>query len=269
MKGQYEDLKFRKKLLNDRLASKTSIFDISKELGYSIVYLIKLLSKEKEITFNFGVELETKYEDELSLPAEFKVFYRVSYHGMPNGFNIKDQYQWRQTWDGSLGCHGEYVSPILQGEQGLRILNVFCNALNAVKAKVDDSCGLHVHIDRAHFDGKGHIDRFIQLYTKLESSIDNIMTKKRRGNNNNYCRTMTNYDRDSRYHKVNITNRHTIEVRHHYGTVDFKTIEYWIRILGVLVEESRLQVAKPVNSLIEIVSPKVKMFVKNKEKELA
>lgn len=268
MKELYEDLKFRKEILSDRLANKVSIFDISKELGYSVIYLIKLLTKEIPINFNFGVELETMYSETLSLPNTFKMFYKVGYHGFPTGFDINNQYHWRQTWDGSLGCYGEYVSPILQKEEGLKILETFCNALTHEKATVNDSCGLHVHIDRKHFAGKSHVNRFIEIYTKLEDSIDKIMTSKRRKNNNGYCKTMKNFEEDSRYFKVNVTNSKTIEVRHHYGTVDFKTIEYWIRILSVLIEESRTEVTK-CNELISIVSPKIKSFILDKEKMFA
>ena len=45
----------------------------------------------------------------------------------------------------------ELVSPILVGEAGLRELEKVCWVLDLCDVKVNESCGLHVHIDAAGF----------------------------------------------------------------------------------------------------------------------
>lgn len=60
---------------------------------------------------------------------------------------------WKLVTDSSLSGNNtfELVSPILHGEQGLEELEKVCWVLDLCNAKVNDSCGLHVHMDAAEF----------------------------------------------------------------------------------------------------------------------
>lgn len=46
----------------------------------------------------------------------------------------------------------ELVSPILKGNDGLRQLKLACEALEAAGARVNKSCGLHVHHGQATWE---------------------------------------------------------------------------------------------------------------------
>ena len=158
--------------------------------------------------------------------------------------------------DGSLygeNCQ-EIVSPVLNGTNGLESLRTLCDALASVEAKVNRSCGLHVHIGTQGMTDQHYI-RIFKNYQAIETAIDTFMPESRRGNNSRWCRTLTDHDfthcttkRDvqaalgfDRYHRVNAESysRHqTVEFRQHSGTVDFTKIENWVKFLGKLVEYS-------------------------------
>ena len=154
---------------------------------------------------------------------------------------------------GSNGC--EVVSPILENLDSLKKV---CDTINAHGAKVNKSCGLHVHFGAKDFT-IAQWKRIIRNYGAIESVIDSFMPASRRGNNNTYCRSISaiansyglssaqsmtdiysafDYDR---YHKVNVMafrGHKTIEFRHHSGTTEFTKIEAWINFLRNLIEYS-------------------------------
>lgn len=154
---------------------------------------------------------------------------------------------------GNDGC--EVVSPILHNLDSLKKV---CDTINAAGAKVNKSCGLHIHFGAENFTLAQWV-RIIRNYAAIEHIIDSFMPESRRGNNNCYCRSISSaasrlatygvYSMDDiydafngdRYHKVNVMSfrRHkTIEFRHHSGTTDFTKIENWINFLRGLLEYS-------------------------------
>jgi hypothetical protein len=53
---------------------------------------------------------------------------------------------WKICEDGSLSSGGmELVSPILKGKPGLKELEKVCTLLKNCRARIDTSCGLHIH----------------------------------------------------------------------------------------------------------------------------
>lgn len=147
----------------------------------------------------------------------------------------------------------EVVSPILNGNNGLQSLETLCRALAAVNAKVNRSCGLHIHIGAASMTDQ-HYVRIFKNYRAIERAIDKFMPISRRGNNGHFCQSLQNLDfsgcnskRDvfdmmpSRYFKVNshsYTHHQTVEFRQHSGTVDYTKISKWVMFLAKLVEYS-------------------------------
>lgn len=153
--------------------------------------------------------------------------------------------------DGYNGC--EVVSPILHNITSLKKV---CKTINDAGARVNKSCGLHVHFGAKDFTIAQWV-RIIRNYAAIEDIIDSFMPLSRRGNNNQYCfsikasaecakyaTTMTDlYEafRECRYQKVNVMafrSHRTIEFRHHSGTTDFTKIENWINFLRALIEYS-------------------------------
>lgn len=162
----------------------------------------------------------------------------------------------------------EVVSPILAGNSGLESLKRLCGALAEVDAKVNKSCGLHVHIGAAKMSD-AHYCHLVLNYQALEAVIDTFMPVSRRANNSRWCHTLQgidfsqcstkrqiaaamNYDR---YFKVNAQayGRHqTVEFRQHSGTTDYEKISHWVLFLAKLVEYSEKHTISQCSSIEEI-----------------
>ncbi len=177
------------------------------------------------------------------------------------GYTHRTTRYWKIVTDGSLNGANtfELVSPILQGEEGLAEMMKVCRVLKQSGAKVNNSCGTHVHINAQNFSLEQWKRIYIN-YSKLETVIDKFMPTSRRGNTNTYCKgfsnirnfeimvnTATNLDaiasilNHDRYWKINPTSfpRHnTCEFRQHSGTNDYIKISSWIRFLSNLVDYS-------------------------------
>lgn len=137
---------------------------------------------------NFGVEIEAYNCTRDRLARELTA---AGIRVEVEGYNHTDHTDhWKLVTDSSL--HGnntfELVSPILHGEQGLEELEKVCWVLDLCNAKVNDSCGLHVHMDAAEFDLQTWKNLII-TYKRLENVIDHFMPRSRR--NNRYCKTLT------------------------------------------------------------------------------
>lgn len=254
-------------LYNNGISSKK----ICKILRVKHSWIKTQLLNPEIITFNFGVELETKYEGDVHLPSEFKLFKKLGYHDQPNGFDIQNKYHWRQMYDGSIGRYGEYISPILKGMDGIKTLEIFTKALESMNPIVDKDCGFHLHISKDIFEDSNHIERFTKLYGYFEECIDSIMPVSRRKNNNGYCRTVNrpNVDWDTKYLKVNLRNRNTVEIRHHYGTVNFEEIHNWIIIMNVIIQKSKSEETYDLSRktrLVNVLKGRNKMFYQKKVK---
>ena len=169
------------------------------------------------------------------------------------GYNHTTRPHWKLVTDGSLSGINtfELVSPILVGEAGLRELEKVCWVLDLCDVKVNDSCGLHVHIDAAGFNMETWRNLALS-YKHLEPVIDGFMPASRR--NNRYCRGLGHVSDErirsartvdelkgrigDRYHKVNLEaySRHkTVEFRQHSGTTNFTKMRNWVLFLHKLV----------------------------------
>ena len=195
------------------------------------------------------------------------------------GYNHADNsHYYKIVSDGSLtgDNSNEVVSPVLKGTNVNDSLKAICEALAECDARVNRSCGLHVHIGAANISDE-HYCRIVRNYQKLECVIDSFMAQSRRGNNNCYCKSIRNCDFSAcrtkvdiaramggdRYFKVNAVayNRHkTIEFRQHQGTTEYEKISNWILFLAKLVEYSEKNEITTCNSIEEI------PFLKEREK---
>lgn len=224
----------------------------------------------------FGVEIE--FTAPVSMTA---VATALAAAGLPSEATGRYMGGGGARWSVKTDCsvHGtvrghsgmELVSPILRGEEGFAALRTACAVLNSLGAKVNVSCGLHVHLEARDLTAK-QIGRFIKTYAKFEDTIDLMIAPSRRGSANRYCKSLlsptTWYDgpishdaatvnsflskidacRDmnalraaaqgDRTRKVNIESfwRHgTVEVRHHQGTTDAAKIVNWVKFLGAMM----------------------------------
>lgn len=175
-------------------------------------------------------------------------------------YNHTTRRYWKIVSDASLSGSNtfELVSPILSGERGIEEMKTVCRVLNECGAKVNKSCGTHVHINASNIN-LGTWKRIYINYSKLEKVIDDFMPKSRKGNNNTYCKGFNNFRNfeeqiencnslqqierlfGSRYYKINpksYARHNTIEFRQHGGTVEFEKISNWVRFLGNLINFS-------------------------------
>ena len=87
--------------------------------------------------------------------------------------------------DGSVDSGGaEFVSPILQGDDGFEELEKLCKILKSNYADSNSSCGLHIHIDLNDFN-ELELARLFYFVQKLEPIARKFVPVGR--NNNQYC----------------------------------------------------------------------------------
>ena len=148
------------------------------------------IAPQIDYTFNgnFGVEIEAYNCTRERLARELNA---AGISVQVEGYNHTDHADhWKLVTDSSLSGNNtfELVSPILHGEQGLEELEKVCWVLDLCEAKVNDSCGLHVHMDAAEFDLQTWKNLII-TYKRLEGVIDGFMPRSRR--NNRYCKGLS------------------------------------------------------------------------------
>jgi hypothetical protein len=197
----------------------------------------------------FGIEAEFyNITPSQAVAALTQVGIRVSFEGYTHAVTS----DWKIVTDGSVtgrntgqGTGLELVSPILKGEEGLRELEKALNALDAAGAKVNTTCGLHVHVDTA---GMNDVQRknFFNSYVRNQDLMDRLVSQSRRHNRNYTMRYSTqNVDAyaeyaasgrggSSRYFTVNtcsLPKYGTLEFRQHQGTLNGKKVVAWVQML--------------------------------------
>lgn len=211
-------------------------------------------------TLTFGVELEfiiPRGQDYHSIAA------KISAAGVVcsfTGYDHNNGANWKVVTDASVPGGCEVVSPVLKGEEGFRQLRTVCNALTALRCKINTRCGFHVHVG-ASTESVSFFKNLIKLYSAAEIGIDSFMANSRRASNGNYCRSLRDrvrpinlnradtldtvaaaigqqsgraYARSAgRYSKLNLQSfwQHgTVEFRHHQGTVEAVKAENWVKL---------------------------------------
>lgn len=207
----------------------------------------------------FGIEIEATG---LSMNRVVEVLTAVGIQSAVDGYNHTTKTYWKVVSDASLiGANAfELVSPILRGENGLMQVALVAHALETAGAKVNGSCGFHVHIDGRDLT-VDQLKRVCKMWLKYENCFDAVVGASRR--NNRFCKSIrskfqtleqgfkaidkatnlngiiqaVNGDGNgytSRYHKLNLESmlRHgTVEFRQHGGTVTGEKMTSWIKLV--------------------------------------
>lgn len=202
-------------------------------------------------TMTFGIELEIT----LPITRAIAVGPRhagLQVEGLPLG--------WKAEHDGSIRTRGgrygvEIVSPVLVGADGLRQIAIVCRTLNTWGAKVNPSCGCHVHIgfDRSNRAG---LKNLINLVAHIEKGIWAATGTKSR-ERNHYCAPIVEAFRNvdataervaapahNRYHLLNVSNvlanygKSTIEIRAFAGTTNPTKSVAYVRLCLAIVERA-------------------------------
>lgn len=197
----------------------------------------------------FGVELEFFGVDGKTLVEALRyvgIKARVdSYH-----HDVVDY--WKIVTDGSVTNQGtdsndglEIVSPILLGEKGLRELALVVETMRLIGAKVDKTCGFHVHVEAAGL-GLEDIKRVVFLYHKNRAGARRLLNPDRLINA--YCEPWSrralrdlegcqsliqlesiclNFDHHQNVNLGSYPRYGTIEFREHQGTLDSLRVISW------------------------------------------
>lgn len=159
--------------------------------------------------------------------------------------NVKD--------DGSLDAESGYFSAeitVLTRLSKPENLRKVCSILNEIGAKVNRSCGLHVHLDARHYSTQ-KVKSIGGIFSKALPVLLAMVPETRR--TNRFCRPSVSALRGERYHAVNLTSFRkykTIEVRLHSSTTDFNKIINWATLLSCIASTSRIP--KMCNTLNEL-----------------
>ena len=146
-------------------------------------------------TIRFGIEIETETvnqtRERVAEAIAGAIGGRVEHVATPYCYDpydvvAPDGRRWRVMADSSLSApkhlQAEIVSPILQYED-IETLQVIVRAVRRCGAKVDASCGIHVHADGAAFSPKA-IRNLVKLVNKQERLIEHALgiseTRRRR-----------------------------------------------------------------------------------------
>lgn len=224
------------------------------------------LSQFVELTLKrslkFGVEMELLVPDNISLiekleEAGVKVTIPNSTHEVVNGWKIVRDASIRAT----RGYEGvELVAPPSTNFDDLAKV---CKVLKEIKAKVNSSCGLHVHHDISDLKRR-QIMRVYNFYNKYSKVINSMMPKHRI--TNRYCRPVASiinrvnncetkedllvkiagkgsrmYYNSCRYYVLNLRSflyYGTIEFRQGFASIDFDIISNWILFTHKIIERA-------------------------------
>lgn len=181
---------------------------------------------------------------------------------------------WKVVEDGSIdsedgnGVEAEIVTPILRGSEGLKQVYKFCTIFREY-AKVNESTGVHVHVDAADFkNGDTAAERLalaLLHYGNIEEVFDSLVMAHRRGKNAYYARPTDDAETiiegykeiiaieannlqkmvellqgSSRYKKINlraILSHGTIEFRQMHGTLNPELVKNWIIICTSFMDQ--------------------------------
>lgn len=241
---------------------------IARELGYGpypsaarYAYLAGVRAEGQTITNTdrqFGVEIEFyNVRPSVVIEALAEVGIDCSYEG----YNHHTRPHWKIVRDGSVtsrntgeGSGLEMVSPILSGTAGLVQLEKVLATMVNVGARVNLSCGLHVHIDQVGLNETQRKDYFL-AYVVNQRLMDRLVAPSRRAFRNSYTQAYSDEDiptyvqiiengegRGSRYHNINVTSYGkygTFEIRHHQGTLNARKVINWIKLNMALHTWSR------------------------------
>ena len=123
---------------------------------------------------------------------------------------------------------------LLVRQDDLSDLEKLCKLLNGLGATVNESCGMHVHIDSRN-KTKAQIRTIAKRFESAMPFLSQLVPKSRR--QNRYCQLGVSTLDGDRYHAVNLTSfaKHgTVEVRLHSATTNFVKIKNWLKIVSAV-----------------------------------
>lgn len=153
--------------------------------------------------------------------------------------------------DGSIRPKGGYLGvevKIMLTQRTMKNLKILLSFLNNKGAQVNESCGLHVHLDARKMSDVEKEQHALNFSKHLDWMY-NMLPKSRR--DNQFCVKRVS---ENKYSAVNYgTDFDTVEVRAHSGTLDFTKINNWCIIIDKIFnsKSKKLSFNKKINNYIE------------------
>lgn len=150
---------------------------------------------------------------------------------------------------GSSDC-GHEIAIVARSSEIAEVIRKVCKVLGDHGATVNDTCGLHVHVDARGYDK----NKMFANLVKSQRLLYSMVPKSRY--NNDYCKpnlrgnSMESYS--GRYWGINPASygeHKTIEIRLHSGTVNAEKINNWILLLQKLAYAKSVKEIKSLNDL--------------------
>ena len=211
-------------------------------------------SEDENTRLYFGIEVETEvrggsYGDR-RYAAEYAV--RLEHDGLAY---LKS--------DGSLECGFEIVSHPMTHSYFMKDANILWETISTLKSNYDmmawgtKTCGLHVHISRAGFNGGSHQHRFLQLVYNNKDFYEVLAGRS----SSHWAKFNDNINPDTgqksfkhkfdrhgsdRYSAVNTNNRNTLEMRIFRGSLNPRFIKSAIDLAHASVEFTKVMSVKEV-----------------------
>ena len=211
-------------------------------------------SANGEITrLYFGLEIEMEHKDESYSSRDEAAQFASDLEKINMAYNKSD---------GSLSCGFELVTHPMSfakyKEQGMPLWS-YVNQLRdnyGMRAWNTKTCGLHIHISRAGFNGGSHMHRFLNLvysnqefYEKIAgrsstrwASFDDCTFAEYNGdqyiNHKSFKHKFTNHGSE-RYSAVNTNNRNTLEMRIFRGSLSIEKMKSYLDLAHASVEYTR------------------------------
>ncbi len=158
--------------------------------------------------------------------------------------------------DGSIDEEPDHVPvefAILTRIDDMTNLKRLCDLLKDMGARVNASCGLHIHLDQRDVSGtdRPELRRRLARLNQALPLLTKIVPKSRR--ENTYCKVsrsrLKNRDRYMAINTQALTKFGTFEIRLHSGTTDFIKISNWMKLCYGISRCEKIKNTK--NHLIE------------------
>lgn len=160
-------------------------------------------------------------------------------------------------WD-SCQCDMEpYELKVLCKQSELvEVMKGVCAVLKNIKAQVNETCGLHVHLDMRHRNAR----KCYQNLAAVQSVLYKMCTADRLLGE--YCMPVASLDLEKqqlrgsreRYFGINtqaLLKYSTLEVRIHHGTIEEQNIVNWVSLL-LRVINTRKTLKEPVRNVVQL-----------------
>lgn len=203
-----------------------------------------------------GVENDDgEYEPNISQEEAHRELRKAIQHANIPRVSVKDDGSVHDSDGDGVGVE---VTILFNTEDGFGPLQKLCDVLNRKGCFVNNTCGLHVHLDARHLQEKG-VKRIGRRLGNALPVLKWIVDPSR--HTNNYCALAVSEFRDSRdyrYNAINLTSWFefkTVEVRLHGGSTNFKKIKNWIELLRFLASTRVPRNFSTFQHLIELGTP--------------